>query len=91
MAPDASEMNKNHPFWARTHFGYFKPWFGVIILLFYHITDGANCNLGLVEDRKTFLVLSLLQTYLTIILSVIGSINLRKGGQLDIKAKILLG
>ena len=22
--------------WVRTHFGYFKTWFGVIILLFYH-------------------------------------------------------
>ena len=36
MAPNASKMIKNHPFWVRTHFGYFKPWFGAIILLFYH-------------------------------------------------------
>ena len=36
MAPNASEMKENHPFWVRTHFGYFKTWFGVIILLFYH-------------------------------------------------------
>ena len=36
MAPNASEMSKYQPFWVRTHFGYFKPWFGVIILLFYH-------------------------------------------------------
>ena len=39
----------------------------------------------------TFLQISRIQTFMTIILSVIGSINLRKGGQLDIKAKILLG
>ena len=36
MAPNAPEMNKNHLFWVRTHFGCFKPWFGAIILLFYH-------------------------------------------------------
>ena len=36
MAPNTSKMNKYHPFWVRTHFGYFKPWFGAIILLFYH-------------------------------------------------------
>ena len=36
-------------------------------------------------------ILSLLQTYLTIILAVITSINTRKGGQLGVKAKILLG
>ena len=23
MAPNASELNKYHPFWVRTHFGYF--------------------------------------------------------------------
>ena len=46
---------------------------------------------GITEDGDiTFIILSLLQTYLTIILSVIGSINLRKGGQLDVKAKLLL-
>ena len=57
--------------------------------------NGQMCDLGLFQDKNeetiAFLVFSLLQTYLTIILSVIGSINLRKGGQLDIKAKILLG
>ena len=36
MTPNVSEMSKYHPFWVRTHFGYFKPWFGAIILLFYH-------------------------------------------------------
>ena len=36
MAPNASEMGKNHTSWVRTHFGYFKPWFWAIILLFYH-------------------------------------------------------
>ena len=36
MAPNAPEMNKNHLFWVRTHFGCFKPWFGAIVLLFYH-------------------------------------------------------
>ena len=30
------EVNKDHPFLVRTHFGHFKPWFGAIILLFYH-------------------------------------------------------
>ena len=35
MAPNASELSIYHPFWVRTHFGCFKPWFGVIILLFY--------------------------------------------------------
>ena len=25
-------FSKYHPFLVRTHFGYFKPWFGVIIL-----------------------------------------------------------
>ena len=36
MAPNALEMSKYHPFWVRTHFGHFKPWYGVIILLFSH-------------------------------------------------------
>ena len=36
MVPNDSKMNKNHPFWVRTHFGYFKPWFEAIVLLFYH-------------------------------------------------------
>merc|ERR1712001_679218 len=39
----------------------------------------------------TFLVFSLLQTYTTIILSTINSINIRKGSQLDVKSKIVLG
>ena len=34
MAPNAPEMSKYHPFWVMTHFEYFKPRFGVIILLF---------------------------------------------------------
>ena len=34
MAPNASEMSKYNPFWVGTHFGYFNPWFGSIILLF---------------------------------------------------------
>ena len=29
-------VNKNHPFWVKTHFRYFKSWIGAIILLFYH-------------------------------------------------------
>ena len=36
MAPNASKMNKHHPFWVRIHFGYFKPWFGATFCSFYH-------------------------------------------------------
>ena len=43
------------------------------------------------DAALTFFILSLLQTYMNIILSTIGSINLRKGEQLGIKAKVLLG
>ena len=38
----------------------------------------------------TFLVLSLLQTYMTIFLSTIASINISEGGQFDVKSKIVL-
>ena len=34
MHRNTSEMNKNNLIWVRTHFGYFDPRFGVIILLF---------------------------------------------------------
>ena len=29
-------VNKNHPFWVKTHFRYFKSWIGANFLLFYH-------------------------------------------------------
>ena len=61
----------------------------IVLVVLQLLPSNGLCNL--VEDGNPFLLLSLLQTYLTIILSVIGSINLRKGGQLDLKAKILLG
>ena len=34
MHRNTSEMNKNNLIWVRTHFGYFDPRFGAIILLF---------------------------------------------------------
>ena len=37
MHRKTSEMNKNNLIWVRTHFGYFDPRFGVIILLFLHV------------------------------------------------------
>ena len=66
----------------------------ILIVFIWASSTGHSC-FGILEENDsetiTFLALSLLQTYLTIILSVIGSINIRKGGQLDTKAKILLG
>ena len=51
MAPNAPEMNKNHLFWVRTHFGCFKPWFGAIILLFYHSFWRRGQARGLADDH----------------------------------------
>ena len=67
----------------------------ILIVLIIFSADNDSC-VGLLEDDIglsdiTFLGLSLLQTYMTIILSTIGSINIRKGGQLDVKSKIVLG
>ena len=65
------------------------------ILIVLIIASEQMCNLEILVDKTSetiiFLVLSLLQTYLTIILAVISSINTRKGGQLGVKAKVLLG
>ena len=66
----------------------------ILIVLIIFSSKPDSC-VGLLEDNDpltiTFLVLSLLQTYMTIILSTIASINIRKSGQLDVKSKIVLG
>ena len=64
----------------------------IVLIVFSSFTD--SCFRLLEGDDPatiTFLVLSLLQTFMTIILATIGSINIRKGGQLDVKSKIVLG
>ena len=65
----------------------------ILIVLIIFSSKPDSC-VGLLEDNDpvtiTFLVLSLLQTYMTIILSTIASINIRKSGQLDVKSKIVL-
>merc|ERR550539_880204 len=67
----------------------------LIIFIFSSGWNDPDSCVGLLEDNDpwtiTFLVLSLLQTFTTIILSTIASINIRKGGQLDAKSKIVLG
>ena len=67
----------------------------LFILIVFKIFSSLDTCVGLLEDDDpltiTFLVFSLLQTYTTIILSTITSINIRKGGQLDVKSKIVLG
>ena len=66
-----------------------------VLIVVYTNFSGADSCFGLLEDNDpvaiTFLALSLLQTYTsTIILSIIASINIRKGGQLDLMSKIVL-
>ena len=65
------------------------------ILIVFTIFSSLDSCVGFLTDNDplttTFLALSLLQTYTTIILSTITSINIRKGGQLDVKSKIVLG
>ena len=38
-----------------------------------------------------FLFLSLLQTYTTIVMAIIGAVKIRKSGGLDMKSQVLLG
>ena len=65
-----------------------------ILIVLTIFSSNSEC-IGLLEDGEpwtiAFLVLSLLQTFMTIILSTIASINIRKGGQLDVKSQIVLG
>ena len=66
----------------------------ILIVLIIFSSSTESCFRLLEDDdpaTNTFLVLSLLQTYMTIILATITSINIRKGGQLDLKSKIVLG
>ena len=67
----------------------------LFILIVFTIFSSLDSCVGFLTDNDplttTFLALSLLQTYTTIILSTITSINIRKGGQLDVKSKIVLG
>merc|ERR550519_2694620 len=67
--------------------------FIIIVLLIF--SSASDSCFGILEDNdpgtNTFLHLSLLQTFTTIILCTITSINIRKGGQLDVKSKIVLG
>ena len=67
---------------------------GTLIVLIIFSSHEGSC-IGLLEDDDpltiTFLVLTLLQTFATIIMSTIASINIRKGSQLDLKSKIVLG
>ena len=67
----------------------------ILIVLIIFSSPDFSCDFGLWENGDliaiTFLVLSLLQTYITIIVSTIASIDIRKGGQLGVKSKIVLG
>ena len=67
----------------------------ILIVLIIFSSPDFSCDVGLWENDDhiaiTFLVLSLLQTYVTIIVSTIASIDIRKGGQLGVKSKIVLG
>merc|ERR1719266_1888025 len=67
--------------------------FILIVLIMYSSLPGSCVGLWEGDDPLTiiFLVFSVLQTYTTIILSTITSINIRKGSQLDVKSKIVLG
>ena len=67
--------------------------FILIILIMYSSLPGSCFGLWEGNDPLTitFLFFSILQTYTTIILSTITSINIRKGSQLDVKSKIVLG
>ena len=64
----------------------------IVLIIFSSASDSC---VGFLEDNDpwtiTFLFVSLLQTYMTIIFSTLASINIRKGGQLDVKSKIVLG
>merc|ERR1719336_2405531 len=67
----------------------------ILIVLILFATQGQKGNcVGLLDQNDpweiTFLVLSLLQTYTTIILSTIASINIKKHRQMDFKSKIVL-
>ena len=68
--------------------------YSLIVLTIFSSDPNNNC-VGLWEedDHVTiiFVVLSLIQTYVTMILSTIASVNIRKKGQLDVKSKIVLG
>ena len=52
-------------------------------------------RLGLLEEDTayvwTFVILSLLQTFVTIVFAVLDNINIQKGDQLNLKCKIVLG
>ena len=52
-------------------------------------------RLGLLEEDTTyvwtFVILSILQTFLTIVFAVLDNINIHKGNQLNLKCKIVLG
>ena len=52
-------------------------------------------GLGLVKDESTFttvfLVLSMVQSYATIVMAIIGAVRMRKSGGLDLKSQVLLG
>ena len=65
----------------------------IVLILFSTKSKEGSC-VGLFDQNDSweiiFLVLSLLQTYITIILSTIASINIKKHGQMDFKSKILL-
>ena len=65
----------------------------ILIVLIISSADPESC-IGLLDQNDpweiTFLVLSLLHTYTTIILSTIASTNIKKHGQMDFKSKILL-
>ena len=54
-----------------------------------------STRLGLLEKSTayelTFIIFSLLQTFVTIVFAVLDNINIQKGNQLNLKSKIILG
>ena len=65
------------------------------LIIFTIVSTVEGSGLGLVKDESTFttvfLVLSMVQSYATIVMAIIGAVRMRKSGGLDLKSQVLLG